>query len=807
MCDTDILIVEDERIVAEDIKSTLLELGYGVCGIAPSGQKALATIERRDPDLVLMDIVLQGELNGIETTEKLQGTTDVPVVYLSAYGDNSTIERAKKTTPFGYIMKPFEDNELRSAIETALYRHKMESKVSHLNAILRAIRNVNQLITQEKNRSRLLEKSCHLLIETRGFHDVWIVLVDRDDSEAGTTAESFTPCRPYYSAGLGAEFSPMEERLDAGELPKCARPALENDAIQTTTQPARTCSGCPLANVHEETGALTTSLRHGDRIHGWICAAVPREYVSDTTEHELFAEVAGDIAYALSALEAEEELRFQSMLLDQIQDLITATDLEGRIKYVNEAETRMFDVPREELIGKTVFEFGEDDQKGARQQEILEKTRENGHWRGEVVNYDGDGNERILDCRTRTVKDDSGNPIALCGISTDITERKRAEEELRRMQKLESLGTVAGGIAHDFNNLLMGVFGNIELAKSRLPADDDSRNYLEEANKALESARQLTGQLLTFAKGGDPVLKTVNMARLIRDTVEFNLSGSNVSSHHDIVPDLWPVKADRGQMGQVIANLTINAKQAMPSGGALHVRAENVPEAECQSMTDISGPCVRLTMRDEGTGIPPKIVDRIFDPYFTTKQTGRGLGLAVTHSIIEKHGGRINVDSVSDIGTTFTVLLPADTSETIQLKTCENEAERNLGPESASILLMDDEVTVRKAASKMMETCGYEVDTVPDGRNAVEKYAEAQDNDRPYDLVILDLTVPAGMGGKKTVQEILSIHPDARVIVTSGYSSDPVLANYADYGFCGKLAKPFEMETLKREISRVLVGE
>jgi len=401
----------------------------------------------------------------------------------------------------------------------------------------------------------------------------------------------------------------------------------------------------------------------------------------------------------------------------------------------------------------------------------------------------------------------------LSGMATMLAEqglkeirRKRAEKEIRRMQRMEELGMVAGGIAHDFNNLLTGIFGNLELARIELPEGSQANSCLKKAHNAIQNARQLTGQLLTFAKGGIPVLDTVETAAFVRDTVDFNLHGSNVLANFDLPDSLWSIKADKGQIGQVLANLTINAKQAMPGIGTLHVKCRNIPRAEAINTANLTGESVRITIRDEGTGIPSKIIEHIFDPYFSTKQKGHGLGLAIVHSIIEQHNGRIDVSSTPDVGTTFTVFLPAlprskpeDTKETYRTYE-EAEATRPL-----HVLLMDDEEMIRDVGIQMLEFLEYtSTDTAVNGNEALEKYAAAMENGTPFDLVIMDLTIRGGKGGREIIGELLKIDPDVRVIVASGYASDPVMANHRDFGFSGKLEKPFEIAELKREIARVM---
>jgi len=392
----------------------------------------------------------------------------------------------------------------------------------------------------------------------------------------------------------------------------------------------------------------------------------------------------------------------------------------------------------------------------------------------------------------------------ICGtviVFRDETQKLKNEEELFKAKKLESVGLLAGGIAHDFNNILAGLFGNIELAKRKIDRDHVAYSYIQVAHQALERATGLTQQLLTFAKGGDPVLEAVSIQQEIRDIVQFNLSGSSVSTKFDFPADLWPIKADKGQFGQVIANLTINAKHAMPMGGALHVAAENI-FLDGQDVGSLTGSYVKLTVCDEGIGMTADIVDKIFDPYFSTKQTGNGLGLAMVRSMIDKHHGRIDVVSTLGEGTTFTIYLPAETGIGGQASSLADHSS-NSRP-GGRILVVDDEEIVQNILVEMLEICGYSIDVAATGEAGWKKYRAEKKAGNRYDLVIMDLTMPGGMGGKAAAQKILDIDLDARIIAASGYSTDPIMANYHDYGFVGRLLKPFYLADLQKEVSRVL---
>ena len=382
-------------------------------------------------------------------------------------------------------------------------------------------------------------------------------------------------------------------------------------------------------------------------------------------------------------------------------------------------------------------------------------------------------------------------------------ERQDAEVELQKLDKLQSVSTLAGGIAHDFNNILQGLYGNISLAIEDLAEAHPSYPLLKKAEKSMTRAIRLTKQLLTFAKGGDPVKKHVSLEAMTEEIARFDLTGSNVSLvyHHDA--DLWPVDADRGQIQQVISNLVINARQAMSSGGHLHVTLENA-DLPAEAVPGLSaGRYVKGIVQDEGCGIDPKVINRIFDPYFSTKQTGHGLGLSMVWSIIYKHGGHIGVVSELGKGATFTFYLPVSSSRRSAVE--ESPSAKIPSPASpAKILVMDDEVMVCDLASKMLSRYGYTVATAPNGQEAIALYRQALDAGAPFDLAIMDLTIPGGPGGKEVIKDLMALDPKVRALVSSGYADDPVMARPAKYGFHGTLAKPYTAKALHEAVTRTL---
>lgn len=408
-----------------------------------------------------------------------------------------------------------------------------------------------------------------------------------------------------------------------------------------------------------------------------------------------------------------------------------------------------------------------------------------------------DGTRRHISASTAPIRNLTSEVVGVVLVFRDISEKLRMEQEILKIKKLESVGVLAGGIAHDFNNLLAAILGNINLA--RLQRNDHAHvdQLLTEAEKACIRSRNLTQQLLTFSKGGEPVCQPSDLVEIIRDNAGFVLRGTPIALSFNPPPDLWPVEIDPGQIGQVIQNIVLNARQAMQKQGDLiEIEADNCREP------DFSSDCVRITIRDNGPGMEQPLLDKIFDPYFTTKEKGSGLGLAICHSIIKKHGGIIQVSSEAGQGTVFTLKLPAGRPEHCRPTT---PMERPAGPSRLKVLIMDDEEMIRSLAMEIFTALGHDPHTTSDGAAALAAYAEAMTRGTPFDLVIMDLTIPGGMGGREAVDKILAIDPTARVVVASGYSNDPVMAHYRDHGFVAMLVKPFRIVDLEKIIAEIFV--
>ncbi len=407
-----------------------------------------------------------------------------------------------------------------------------------------------------------------------------------------------------------------------------------------------------------------------------------------------------------------------------------------------------------------------------------------------------------IQARGQIVCDQSGRIDHVSGVFFDITDRKKAEEEWIKLSKLESLGLLAGGIAHDFNNILMGILGNLSLCSRERGVSPEVQERLTEAEKACEQARALARQLLTFAKGGAPIKEIIAIDRIINQSAMLACRGTQSRCEFHLASDLWAVEIDAGQMNQVFQNLVINAVQAMPLGGTVKIYAGNAAIGEDSGLPLRPGNYVKIDFCDQGLGIPAEYLSKIFDPYFTTKQRGSGLGLATSYSIVKNHNGHITVESTLEKGSIFTIYLPG-----LDLKvTPPPQDSEELMKRKGSILVMDDEEIVQKVLQQMLVSLGYDVSFAWNGEEAIKTFAAAKASGQNFDAVILDLTVPDGMGGKEAMEQLLALDPQVKGIVSSGYFDDSVMAEFKKYGFSGVICKPYTLTELAKTLSQVIAG-
>jgi two-component system cell cycle sensor histidine kinase/response regulator CckA len=497
----------------------------------------------------------------------------------------------------------------------------------------------------------------------------------------------------------------------------------------------------------------------------------------------------------------DSEKRYRRLFESAKDGILILDAYTGKVVDVNPFLMRLLGYSYDALCGKHIWEIGVFKDIAA-SKDAFKALQDNEYIRYEDLPLETlDGKPIAVEFVSNVYLVDHTKVIQ-CNIR-DITENKRMEEELLQAHKLESLGVLAGGIAHDFNNLMAIVQGYIDLALLDLPPDHASRKRLLTAMRSVDQTKDLTSRLITFSQGGGPIREICNVAEIVRDAVCRTLKGTDVGVKFDFMENLWSVKVDKLQMKQVFCSLTTNTLEAMPEGGNFTIQAENalIPAGEVPALKE--GPYLKLTFTDEGVGIPEAHLSKVFDPYFTTKgmgaQKGMGLGLSVCYSVLKKHDGHITVKSQPGKGSSFVLYLPAQTD-----MAKEKEVKKLLSPGTVRVLIMDDEPHILEIERIYLERMGYEVTDARDGQEAIDAYRNAIQSGTPFDLVLLDLTVRQGLGGQAAMERMLKIDPSIKAIIASGFVDDPVIENFANYGFQGALKKPFKREEMKSLVEKIL---
>jgi len=733
-------------------------------------------------------------------------------------------------------------------------RKQAQKRIVHLNAVIRAIRNVNQLIIKIKDRERLLQCACDNLINIQGYNSAWIALIEGDGRYI-TAAQ----------AGAGNGFTAMVDGLKRGELTRCMRKAVDQSGVLVVTDQAVECGDCRLVGIYAGEARLIARLEHEGRIYGFITVTVSVGMAVDDEERSLFDEVAGDIAFALHNMELEEEhkkadeallesesrykhLYFMTRLMcDNLPDLIWTKDSENRFIFANKAccEKLLNAKDTDEPIGKTDMYFAN------RERESHPENPEY-HTFGEMctesdlailetkkpLRFDEFGNLKgkfvYHDVYKAPFWDKKGNLIGTVGCARDITrekqieeDRKQAEEEkkkleaqLRQSQKMEAIGTLAGGIAHDFNNLLTAIIGNAELALMDVIKDESLRKKIDEIKKAGGKAASLTRQILAFSRKQIVQPKILDINELLTDIEKMlgRLIGEDIELLTIPAPALWQVKIDPGQIEQVIMNLAINAKDAMstyadsaagrPQGGKLIIKTANTDLNEnyfCERGIEgeKSGHYVMLTVSDTGKGMDKEIQEHIFEPFFTTKEVGKGtgLGLSTIYGIVKQNDGFIWVYSEPGKGTTFKVYLPRVKGD-MEPEEKEQTSVAELGG-SETVLIVEDDDSLRNLAQKALRQHGYKVLVAENGENALKV---GKEHDGQIDLMITDVVMPK-MGGREAAERLQLLYPQMKVIYMSGYTDNAIVHHAVLEPGLNYFEKPFTPEGLARKVREALKSE
>ncbi|MFC1480961.1 PAS domain S-box protein [Candidatus Neomarinimicrobiota bacterium] len=511
----------------------------------------------------------------------------------------------------------------------------------------------------------------------------------------------------------------------------------------------------------------------------------------DITERKLAEE---------SLAKSEQDLR---ILYNNAMEGIFRTTPDGKFLFANPAMAKMFGYESVEDLLKinTADQYIDAKQR----EEVKALYTQNDHiknWESEMLRKDG--SKVWVRISSSAVKDEDGNTKWYEGFVSDITESKKLEMELLKSQKIESVGLLAGGLAHDFNNALTSIQLQATVASLKEAVPTEVMEILEGIYQSVTKAKAITQQMLTFSKGGAPLRATTNIVALIQESVQFALSGTNITPTFEIDHDLHNSEVDQNQINQVISNLIINAQHAMPMGGKIKISGKNISVTPTSQLGPLKpGEYISISIEDQGHGIEPANLDKIFDPYFTTKQAGSGLGLFACYSIIDKHDGWLTAESEMGEGSTFTFYLPISTEDLAESP--KKIADRGVVKGTGTILIMDDEPLLRTMLSSLLESIGYSISVSADGEEAIEMYSSALEADTTFDLVILDLTIPDGLGGAETIKRLIEIDPEVNAIVSSGYSNDSVVINYKDHGFSAVLPKPYSLEVLA-EVVKVTIG-
>lgn len=750
-----ILIVEDEAIVAEDIRNSLQSLGYTTFAVVSSGEEAIAKIEEDRPDLVLMDIVLKGDIDGIEAASQIHSRFNIPVVYLTAFTDKKTIERAKLTEPFGYIVKPFENRELHTTVEMALYKHKMESKLkeneSWLSTILRSIGDAVIVTDVDGNIQFMNDVACYLtgwkLEQAMGKPLVIIFNIINEKTRKKVEDPVTKVIREGKVVGLANHTVLISK--DGTEIP------IDD-------------SGAP---VRDEKG----------NIIGVVLVF-----------HDIIER------YEAEKKLQESEKRYRSMYEYALSGLYRSRISDGKILLANKI---VADILGYESVEELTKEFKFSEAFSPERRLDIIRTLEHGGAASDfeirVTRKDGKKIDLIISAK---IYPEDGY---IEGAMIDITDKKRLEAQLQQSRKMESIGTLAGGIAHDFNNLLMGIQGYTSLMLNDLDPDHNYYNKLKNIEKQVKSGAELSAQLLGFARGGKYDVKPTDINKLLKKSAEmFGRTKKEITIREKYAPDLWTVKVDQGQIEQVFLNLFVNAWQAMPDAGDIYLETSNVVFSRSYTKHHEvkPGKYVRMSFTDTGIGMDEETASRVFDPFFTTKgvERGTGLGLASAYGIVKNHGGMIHVYSEKGHGSTFNIYLPAVDAKVEKILFYDGEEVKH-GKEEA-ILLVDDETIILDVGKDMLKTLGYKVFLASGGNEAIEIYKE---NSNKIDLVILDLVMP-GMGGGETYKVLKSINPDIKVMLSSGYNIGGEAAEIMKYGINDFIQKPFTMTKLSYKIRNIL---
>ncbi len=917
-----IFIVEDDALVVSHLQQILSDFQYNVAGIAASGQEALDLIPKTNPDLILMDIRLRGNMNGLETAQRISQKMSIPIIFLTAHANFRYLSEAKMDSVFSYLLKPIRSIDLHSNIQMALYKYQLQNQLKLTNAILNMRQKLNRMMLEPGDQKTFLNAVCKLLYDSGVFATTFIILF----SDARPTDVAFSPDVQKHKNKLFAY-------LKKGQYPTCVKTALEKRSVVYVDNQFNECQHCIFTENNPARLHIAGELKYKNKSFGVLTTTFRHPKVDAGQLRQLFSEIVDDIAYALHNIEierlqkitqkalAESEYKYrilsenaltgvylisnerleyvnprfaqifaydspQEVLdldncfnlialehrnffkremeellsgkkntlhfefkglnkhgnpldveiygtrilyrnkpavigtlldisqkkrdLETIRKLTTAiaqsptailiTDKNGYVEYVNPTFREITGMEKEEIIGQHFRACFSDDTPEELLGNLWKTINKGLIWKDELLNQRADKSQFWAKLIVTPIMNEQREITNFLIIKEDITERKRLERQLLQTQKMEAIGRLAGGIAHDFNNLLTVINGYAQLVLYQMDNDHPLRNKIEQIYQAGEKAKNLTSQLLAFSRKQMRQPEVINLNSVIKNAEPMlkSLIGEDIVVKMELAPDLWIIESDKNQLEQILLNLSVNARQAMPEGGTLTIRTGNVNIDEAfqkEHEGAETGYYVCLTISDTGVGIEKSILKHIFEPFFTTKPVGEGtgLGLSTVYGIVKQNNGFIYVDSEPGKGATFSIYFPALDADVEITPKEEKEEETDLFSD-ARILLVEDDIDVRKLTARSLSYFGYRVTLAQNGKEAL-KLLKA--NER-FDLIITDLVMPE-MGGKRLADIIKEKYPHMNILFISGYSEDRVTENGIFF-----LQKPFSPIELAKTVKEIL---
>ncbi len=751
-----IMVVEDESIIAEDIKLSLQGMGYEVAGVIYSGEDAVKEAEELKPDLVLMDIVLRDKMNGIDAADNIRTRLNIPIIYLTAYADEKTIERAKITEPFGYIIKPFDDKELHSAIETALYKHKAEKKLKESREWLATVlRSIGDAVIATDSEGRII-----FMNPVAGLLTGW--------KEEEATGKSLKEVFHIINEETGKE---IED---------------------------------PVAKV------LREGVVEGMANHTLLIAKDGTEIPIDDSSAPIKDDKGNIVGVVLVFHNITERRKMEEQLFqithdwqdtfDTITDMVTIHDKDFNIIRANKAAEKILKLPFLANAKVKCYKYYHGAECPPEWCPSCQSLKTGEPSTSEM--FEPNLN-MFIEIRAIPRFDPDKNLVGLIHVVRDITEHKKLESQLRQAQKMEAIGQLAGGVAHDFNNVLTAIIGYTSVLKMKMKKEDPLTINLDHILASSERAAGLVQSLLTFSKKQVSNPEAVNINEIIKDIEKLLLRfiGENIELRTILTGDLI-VMADRIHIEQVLINLCTNARDAMPDGGVLIIKTELI-ELDREFITAHGygepGMYALISVSDTGTGMDEKTRERIFEPFFTTKERrkGTGLGLSIVYGIIKQHNGHINCYSEPGKGTTFKIYLPIVSSGVKEIKVVEIP---DLTAATETVLLAEDEIEVRTLTKQILEEFGYKVLEAVDGEDAVNKFIENKDK---IDILLFDVILPK-MSGKEAYDRIKKIRPDIKILLTSGYPADFIDKQRIFEKGVSFVPKPISPTSLLKKMRQVL---